>query len=260
MHLQPDPRRLAIWAARHRLLNRSGDLGYAFHGLLQAAFGDGAPGVYRYLDTDQGLLGYTGMQREELMQAAALAPPETFRVAGVLKVSVVPPEMVVAPSSKVSPATLPTAPLSVIAEAPVVLLPAENTAILFPPATEFHVFVADVPALLVDQSAVRVASQVPEAVVPALEPAVVELVSQYTVVCAYAVPESTNAAASASIRSLTRSSSARAEARNSPTANPSRRAKRIVVANMLGAAGLDQLANRKGGPLVYVVTESHEYR
>lgn len=83
MHLQPDPRRLAIWAARHRLLNRSGDLGYAFHGLLQAAFGDGAPGVYRYLDTDQGLLGYTGMQREELMQAAALAPPDVAAALGL---------------------------------------------------------------------------------------------------------------------------------------------------------------------------------
>jgi len=81
MHLQPDPRRLAMWAARNRLLNRSGDLGYAFHGLLRAAFGAGAPGVYRYLDADQGLLGYTGMPREELMQAAALAPPD---VAGAL--------------------------------------------------------------------------------------------------------------------------------------------------------------------------------
>lgn len=83
MHLQPDPRRLAVWAARHRLLDRSGDLGYAFHGLLQAALGAAAPTVYRYLDADQGLLAYTRAGPEELMQAAALAPPDAAAALGL---------------------------------------------------------------------------------------------------------------------------------------------------------------------------------
>lgn len=83
MHLQPDPQRLAVWAARHRLLDRSGDLGYAFHGLLRAAFGTGAPRVYRYINADQGLLAYTEMSREELMQAAALAPPDVAAALGL---------------------------------------------------------------------------------------------------------------------------------------------------------------------------------
>ena len=83
IHLQPDPRRLAVWAARHRLLDRSGDLGYAFHGLLQAAFGTGAPCVYRYLDANQGLLAYTETRREDLIQAAALAPPDVAAALGL---------------------------------------------------------------------------------------------------------------------------------------------------------------------------------
>mgnify|MGYP006195752377 CR=1 FL=1 len=40
LHTQPDPQRLAAWAARHRLLDSQGDLGYALHALLHAAFGD----------------------------------------------------------------------------------------------------------------------------------------------------------------------------------------------------------------------------
>lgn len=83
MHLQPDARRLAVWAARHRLLDRSGDLGYAFHGLLQAAFGAGAPRVHRYLDADQGLLAYTETDPDTLMQAAALAPPDVAAALGL---------------------------------------------------------------------------------------------------------------------------------------------------------------------------------
>jgi CRISPR system Cascade subunit CasE len=83
LHLQPDPRRLAMWAARNHLLDRSGDLGYAFHGLLQAAFGPGAPGVYRYFDADRGLLGYTVMRREELMRAAEQAPSDVAAALGL---------------------------------------------------------------------------------------------------------------------------------------------------------------------------------
>lgn len=83
IRLEPNPRRLAVWAARHRLLDRSGDLGYAFHDLLQAAFGAGALRVYRYIDTDQSLVGYTEVSREQLMQAAAQAPPDVAAALGL---------------------------------------------------------------------------------------------------------------------------------------------------------------------------------
>jgi len=83
MHLQPDSRQLAVWAARHKLLDRSGDLGYAFHGLLRAVFGAVTPSVYRYLNADQGLLAYSRIGVDELMQAAALAPPDAAVALGV---------------------------------------------------------------------------------------------------------------------------------------------------------------------------------
>ena len=73
LHTQPDPQRLAAWAARHRLLDSQGDLGYALHALLHAAFGDHAPQPFRYLDAEQGLLAYTRLSAAELAQCAALA-------------------------------------------------------------------------------------------------------------------------------------------------------------------------------------------
>lgn len=83
LHLQPDPQRLAAWAARHRLLDASGDLGYALHGLLHAAFGERAPRAFRYLDAEQGLLAYTDLSAVELQQAAALAPPDAAAALGL---------------------------------------------------------------------------------------------------------------------------------------------------------------------------------
>jgi CRISPR system Cascade subunit CasE len=83
LHLQPDPRRLAAWATRHRLLNSSGDLGYALHALLRAAFGDRAPRSYRYLDAEQGLFAYTDLSPDELHRAAALAPPDAAAALGL---------------------------------------------------------------------------------------------------------------------------------------------------------------------------------
>lgn len=83
MHMQPDPQRLAAWAARHRLLNSSGDMGYAFHGLLRAVFGERAPRSYRYLDADQGLLAYTDIDFDELHRMAALAPPDAAAALGL---------------------------------------------------------------------------------------------------------------------------------------------------------------------------------
>ena len=83
LHMLPDPQRLTAWAGRHRLLDASGDLGYAFHGLLRAGFGERAPRVFRYLDSQQGLLAYSGLTASELHQTLALAPPEIALILGL---------------------------------------------------------------------------------------------------------------------------------------------------------------------------------
>lgn len=83
MHTQPDPQRLAAWAARHRLLDKEGDLGYAMHALLHAAFGEQAPQPFRYLDAEQGLLAYTRLDAAGLAQFAALADPDVAAALGL---------------------------------------------------------------------------------------------------------------------------------------------------------------------------------
>ncbi|MBE0474411.1 type I-E CRISPR-associated protein Cas6/Cse3/CasE [Rhodoferax sp.] len=83
LHTQPDPQRLAAWAARHRLLDSQGDLGYALHALLHAAFGEHAPQPFRYLDAEQGLLAYTRLNAAELTQRAALADPDVSAALGL---------------------------------------------------------------------------------------------------------------------------------------------------------------------------------
>lgn len=83
LHLQPDPQRLAAWAARHGLLDKAGDLGYALHGLLRAAFGERAPRAFRYIDAEQGLLAYTDLTTDELQLASALAAPEVAAALGL---------------------------------------------------------------------------------------------------------------------------------------------------------------------------------
>lgn len=83
MHLQPDPQQLAAWAAKHRLLDKSGDLGYALHGLFRAALGDHAPRSFRYLDADQGLLAYTALNTVELQEQLALAPVDVAAALGL---------------------------------------------------------------------------------------------------------------------------------------------------------------------------------
>lgn len=83
MHTQPDPQRLAAWAARHRLLDSQGDLGYAIHALLHAAFGEQAPQPFRYIDAEQGLLAYTRLSAAELVQHAALADPDVAAALGL---------------------------------------------------------------------------------------------------------------------------------------------------------------------------------
>ena len=83
LHTQPDPQRLAAWAARHRLLDSQGDLGYALHALLRAAFGEQAPQPFRYLDVEQGLLAYTRLSAVELAQHAALADADVAAALGL---------------------------------------------------------------------------------------------------------------------------------------------------------------------------------
>ncbi len=83
LHTQPDPQRLAAWAARHRLLDKVGDLGYALHALLHAAFGEQAPQPFRYLDAEQGLLAYTCLGATELARLVALADPDVAAALGL---------------------------------------------------------------------------------------------------------------------------------------------------------------------------------
>lgn len=83
LHTQPDPQRLTAWAARNRLLDKEGDLGYALHALLHAAFGEQAPQPFRYLDTEQGLLAYTRLDATELTQLVALAEPGVAAALGL---------------------------------------------------------------------------------------------------------------------------------------------------------------------------------
>lgn len=83
MHTRPDPQRLAAWAARHRLLDKEGDLGYALHALLHAAFGEQAPQPFRYLDAEQGLLAYTYLGVTKLAQLVALADPDVVAALGL---------------------------------------------------------------------------------------------------------------------------------------------------------------------------------
>ncbi|WP_082806067.1 type I-E CRISPR-associated protein Cas6/Cse3/CasE [Marichromatium gracile] len=83
LHCSPDPRALTVWATRHRLLSPDGDLGYAIHAVLRAAFGDLAPKPFRYLGAKQGLLGYTDQPLSALRESAALAPPDIAQALGL---------------------------------------------------------------------------------------------------------------------------------------------------------------------------------
>lgn len=83
LHTRPDPRRLAAWAARRRLLLAEGDPGYALHALLAAAFGAQAPQPFRYLDAEQGLLAYTRMDIDTVRRLVALADPEVVAALGL---------------------------------------------------------------------------------------------------------------------------------------------------------------------------------
>jgi CRISPR system Cascade subunit CasE len=83
LHCAPDPMALTAWATRQRLLSPDGDLGYAFHALLSAAFGELAPKPFRYLGAKQGLLAYTDQPPNALRESAAMATPDVARALGL---------------------------------------------------------------------------------------------------------------------------------------------------------------------------------
>jgi len=83
MHCSPDPKALAVWSVRHGLASPDGDYGYALHALLRAAFGVAAPKPFRYLDVKRGLLAYSGIDADALLESAALAAPDVARALGL---------------------------------------------------------------------------------------------------------------------------------------------------------------------------------
>lgn len=83
MHCEPDPHRLAAWAARHRLTGSDGDYGYALHALLNEAFGADAPKPFCYQGPHRGLLAYTHLTPQALQAAATLAPPQIAAALGL---------------------------------------------------------------------------------------------------------------------------------------------------------------------------------
>lgn len=83
MHCPPDLRRLTVWAARHGLHTPQGDLGYALHALLHAAFGDAAPQPFCYQGERGGLLAYSRHGSMALAERAALAPPDVAAALGL---------------------------------------------------------------------------------------------------------------------------------------------------------------------------------
>jgi CRISPR system Cascade subunit CasE len=83
IHLRPNLSRLVPWAHRQGLVPDSGqgDLGYALHAALMAAFGEYAPKPFS-LRAGQGLLGYT-QNADGMRSAAAMASPEVADMLGL---------------------------------------------------------------------------------------------------------------------------------------------------------------------------------
>jgi len=83
IHMRPKLNRLLPWAQRQGLIpdRGQGDLGYAFHAVLKAAFADVAPQPFSFR-SDQGLLAYT-TQAEAMCAAVAMATPEVADMLGL---------------------------------------------------------------------------------------------------------------------------------------------------------------------------------
>lgn len=85
--ITPNPHRLLRLAVRERLLPPGEDLGYTWHAVLAAAFGERAPKPFRWFqpNTREGgtcgkLLGYSSFSIEELREHAAYADPQFTEV------------------------------------------------------------------------------------------------------------------------------------------------------------------------------------
>jgi CRISPR system Cascade subunit CasE len=83
IHLRPNLNRLLPWAQRQGLIpdRGQGDLGYAFHSALRAAFADLAPQPFSYR-AGQGLLAYS-THAEAMREAVALTTPEVADMMGL---------------------------------------------------------------------------------------------------------------------------------------------------------------------------------
>ena len=83
IQLRPNLSRLVPWAQRQGLIpdRGQGDLGYALHAALKAAFADLAPQPFSYRG-DHGLLAYT-TQAEAMQTALAMATPELADMLGL---------------------------------------------------------------------------------------------------------------------------------------------------------------------------------
>ena len=83
IQLQPNLKRLLPWAQRQGLIpdKGQGDLGYAFHAALRAAFADLAPQPFSFR-SGKGLLAYT-THAEPMRLAVAMANPEVADMLGL---------------------------------------------------------------------------------------------------------------------------------------------------------------------------------
>jgi CRISPR system Cascade subunit CasE len=83
IHMRPNLNRLLPWAQRQGLIpdRGQGDLGYAFHAALRAAFADLAPQPFSFR-SGQGLLAYT-TQSDAMRSAVAMATPEVADMLGL---------------------------------------------------------------------------------------------------------------------------------------------------------------------------------
>jgi CRISPR system Cascade subunit CasE len=83
IHMRPKLDRLLPWAQRKGLISDRGrgDLGYAFHAALRAAFADTAPQPFSFRP-GQGLLAYT-TQAEAMRSAVAMVTPDVADMLGL---------------------------------------------------------------------------------------------------------------------------------------------------------------------------------
>lgn len=100
LKLEPRLPQLAAWAHRRRLAGRDGDLGYALHAALAAAFGDDAPKPFRLCEPRPNacggeaglpaLYGYCAADEPSLRDHSDLAEPDIHAALGLDTLAVKP--------------------------------------------------------------------------------------------------------------------------------------------------------------------------